>query len=140
MLTTFSSISTTSTMTVTAATYSATLYSQCSSSSNNFAGSYDGSGITGYEDDQSQLSPVTTGDTNQEACCNTCAANPYCAGSLFYGPTGCINLNEISDSGTGQTVNDLGVISDIAALPDSVYVVSNGNAGEYTYGFRDGEP
>jgi hypothetical protein len=124
-------------MTATATTYTATAYAQCASDSNNYAGTLNGYGIATEQetDGRFALAGVNTGDSTKEGCCNSCAANPLCGGTAFYGGYGAggqcfIFITSDSSCSVGQY--SIGSYEQTALGPDEGYLQSNGNCGFYT--------
>ncbi|KAH7018611.1 uncharacterized protein B0I36DRAFT_368617 [Microdochium trichocladiopsis] len=129
---------TTTTETVTATVYAATAYAQCTSGSTNFAATLSGHAIDASTDAYGEgLRPFTTSDNSREDCCESCAANPVCVGSAFYGGFNagqrCYNFvapgGATCGTGSGQQYT-LGVYRDSAG-PGQGYSISNGPCGAY---------
>lgn len=79
-----------------------------------------------------------TADASKEACCNSCAANPLCLASTFYGGFSAGSQCYVFVVGSG-TCSAAGQYSLTAYHsnqygPDQGYFVSNGNCGVYNAG------
>jgi hypothetical protein len=118
---------------VTAPSYTATAYAICASDSANYAGGVNGQGIFyGYTYNGAV---GNTNDVSKEACCNSCAANPVCAGMAFYGGFAVgqqCSIFSIQDDQCTVDRGQLGAAINSGYAVDQAYFISNGNCGRYT--------
>lgn len=129
----FRRTTTTTTLTVAIPSYTATAYAMCASGSNNYAGAIDGAGIVSAEQLVGpDVATAYNGESSAMDCCNSCAANPICAGSGFWGGAsdGMQCFIFISSGNTCSPV-DFEALYSSAFPPDSGYIFSNGNCGVY---------
>jgi len=123
-------------MSFTVITTSSTAYAQCSSDSNNFSGGSNGQGFaSGPGAPGSSFS--TTDASSAQDCCNQCAANPLCAGTLYYSgfSQGQCQQNVLSsaDQCTSPGQYSLGATLGGGYAVDQGFIISNGNCGLYNY-------
>ena len=105
----------------------------CAPGSNNYAGTLDNAGI----DSANQLSGLSVassnnGESSAAACCNSCAANPLCAGTGFYGGAAAgLQCFVFISAGNSCSPVDFEALYSPVFAPDSGYIISNGNCGVY---------
>lgn len=79
---------------------------------------------------------TNTGDSTTQACCNSCAANPLCLATTFFGKFQAGQQCSIIIS-TDMTCSpgeyDLTADYGSGNGPDGGYIISNGNCGAYEF-------